>query len=227
MKATLEDALQGFASAFKAVKAYKKTVANKLKKLEATLKEKVAEVYELGGKASDAKEVLDAEGIEFNSDTIETYFSALTPADEKQNTGGGSNPAIAKAEKALSEARGEKVAATKQSESINDSMAYVEPFIAKANTEAGNTSAKANASDLEKLEAALEEAKAIQKGARAAATAAAKLVKQREDAIRLYKKASVEAAKVASNAEADKKNAKAATGRRNRKPAKAKAKATA
>jgi len=223
LKQTLEEALQGFASAWKAVAKYKKTAADKLKKLNGTLTEKVKEVFDAGGKAKDAKAVLEAEEIEFNADTIETYFSALTPADKKQNKGGNKNPAIAKADKALSEARGENIVATSASNAVEIGLKYTEPFFAKAISDNGKTIAPANATDLQKMQANYQFADAINKGALATARAAANLLKVAKAAVEQQVRMD---AKTESNAKADKETAKAATGRRNRKgakPAKAKA----
>ena len=224
MKKTLEDALQGFASAYKAVAKYKKTAADKLKKLNGTLTEKVKEVFDAGGKAKDAKAVLEAEEIEFNSETIDTYFSALTPADKKQNKGGNKNPAIAKADKALNDARGEKLVATSANNAVEIGLKYTEPFFAKSINDNGKTIAPANASDLQKLQANVQFADAINKGALATARAAANLLKIAQAAVGLQVRMD---AKTVADAKADKATAKVATGRRNRKPAKAKAKAKA
>ena len=224
LKQTLENALQGFASAYKAVAKYKKTAADKLKKLNGTLTEKVKEVFDAGGKAKDAKAVLEAEEIEFNSETIDTYFSALTPADKKQNKGGNKNPAIAKADKALNDARGEKLVATSANNAVEIGLKYTEPFFAKSINDNGKTIAPANASDLQKLQANVQFADAINKGALATARAAANLLKIAQAAVGLQVRMD---AKTVADAKADKATAKVATGRRNRKPAKAKAKAKA
>ena len=226
LKLTLETALQGFASAFKAVAKYKKTAADKLQKLNGTLTEKVKEVFDLGGKAKDCKEVLDSEAVEYNPDTIDQYFARLTPADEKQNTGKTANPAAEKGRKAMAETQGGD-SATSVTIAVDTSSAFGKPFLVLAITEsekAGNPcTAKANASDEDKCQANINLAIATQKGHRAASTAAAKLVTEAQTAARIVAKGKVEAAKVEADAKTDKATASKATGRRKTK-AKAKAK---
>tara|TARA_R110002051_G_scaffold68299_1_gene122996 strand:- start:519 stop:1232 length:714 start_codon:yes stop_codon:yes gene_type:complete len=223
---TLEDALQSFANAYKATQTYKVQVSKRLKKLGATLTETVQDVFDLGGNAKDCKEVLGSEGVEFNSDTIDSYFARLTPEGEKQNTGKTANPAAEKGRKAMAETQGGD-SATSVTVAVDSSSAFGKPFLVLAITEsekAGNPcTAKANASDEDKCQANINLAIATQKGHRAASTAAAKLVTAAQTAARIVAKGKVEAAKVEANAKTDKATASKATGRRKTK-AKAKAK---
>ena len=224
LKLTLETALQGFASAFKAVATYKKTAADKLQKLNGTLTEKVKEVFDLGGKAADCKEVLDSEAVEYNPDTIDSYFARLTPDDKKQNTGKKANPAAEKGRKAMAETQGGE-SATSGTIAVDAACAFAGPFIALAITasEAGfPCTAKANASDEEKAQANINLAIAMQKGLRAASTAAAKLATDAQAKAKALGREKVEAEKVEANAKADKATASKAKPRR--APAKGKGK---
>lgn len=219
--------MQGFASAFKAVAKYKKTAADKLQKLNGTLTEKVKEVFDLGGKAKDCKEVLDSEAVEYNPDTIDQYFARLTPADKKQNTGGKKNPADEKARKAMAETQGGE-SATSATLAVDAACAFAGPYVAGAITASDKTgnpcTAKANASDEDKAQANINLAIAMQKGLRAASTAAAKLVTARQAEAKVAGKAKVEAARIEANAKADKATAgKAFAAHRSEKRAKAKA----
>jgi|TARA_R110002050_G_C8773271_1_gene500592 hypothetical protein len=214
---TLEDALQSFATAYKATQTYKVQVSKRLKKLGATLTETVQDVFDLGGNAKDCKEVLGSEGVEFNSDTIDSYFARLTPADKKQNTGKTANPAAEKGRKAMAETQGGE-SATSGTIAVDAACAFAGPFIALAITTSdkdGNPcTAKANASDEDKCQANINLAIAMQKGLRAASTAAAKLVTARQAEAKVLGRAKVEAAKVEANAKTDKATASKATGRR-------------
>ena len=229
---TLEDALQSFANAYKATQTYKVQVSKRLKKLGATLTETVQDVFDLGGNAKDCKGVLESEDVEFNPDTIDSYFARLTPEGEKQNTGKTANPAAEKGRKAMAETQGGD-SATSVTVAVDSSSAFGKPFLVLAITEsekAGNPcTAKAGASDEDKAQANINLAIAMQKGLRAASTAAAKLVTARQAEAKVLGRAKVEAAKVEANAKADKATAsKAKPNRARRAPAKAKqAKATA
>jgi len=222
---TLEDALQSFATAYKAEQTYKVQVGKRLKKLGATVKETVQEVFDLNGKANDCKEVLDSEGIDYNSDTIDSYFARLTPADKKQNTGKTANPAAEKGRKAMAETQGGE-SATSGTIAVDAACAFAGPFIALAITTSGKEgnpcTAKANASDEEKAQANINLAIAMQKGLRAASTAAAKLVTDAQAKAKALGREKVEAKKVEANAKADKATASKAKPRR--APAKGKGK---
>lgn len=216
-KQTLENALQSFATAYKAEQTYKVQVGKRLKKLGATVKETVQDVFDLNGKANDCKEVLDSEGIDYNSDTIDSYFARLTPADKKQNTGKTANPAAEKGRKAMAETQGGD-SATSGTIAVDAACAFAGPFIALAITtsdKAGNPcTAKANASDADKCQANINLAIAMQKGLRAASTAAAKLVTGRQVEAKVQQRLNENAAKVEANAKADKATASKAKGKR-------------
>ena len=222
---TLEDALQSFATAYKATQTYKVQVSKRLKKLGATLTETVQDVFDLGGNAKDCKGVLGSEGVEFNSDTIDSYFARLTPEGEKQNTGKAANPAAEKGRKAMAETQGGE-SATSGTIAVDAACAFAGPFIALAITtsekEGNPCTAKANASDEEKAQANINLAIAMQKGLRAASTAAAKLVTSRQAEVKGLEREKVKAEKIEANAKADKEAASKAKPRR--APAKAKPK---
>ena len=224
----LESALLQFAKAFDALNKGREKVT----KLTANLKATVQTVYEAGGRPKDCFAVLESQEIEFNSDTIESYFARLTPADEKQNKGGKKNPADEKARKAMAETQGGE-SATSGTIAVDAACAFAGPYVAGAITASDKTdnpcTAKAGASDEDKAQANINLALAMQRGLRAASTAAAKLVTARQAEAKVLGRAKVEAAKVEANAKADKATAsKAKPNRARRAPAKAKpAKATA
>jgi hypothetical protein len=222
LKLTLENALLQFAKAFQALNKGREKVT----KLAAGLKATVELVNQAGGRPNDCFAVLESQEIEYNPDTIESYFARLTPDEEKQNTGKTANPAAEKGRKAMAETQGGD-SATSITVAVDASSAFGKPFLVLAITEsekAGNPcTAKANASDEDKCQANINLAIATQKGHRAASTAAAKLVTSRQAEAKVLERAKVEAAKVEANAKTDKATASKATGRRKTK-AKAKAK---
>ena len=209
----LESALLQFAKAFQALNKGRDKVA----RLTSDLKKTVQTVFDAGGRPKDCFAVLESQEIGFNSDTIESYFARLTPADKKQNTGKTANPAAEKGRKAMAETQGGE-SATSATIAVDAACAFAAPFIARAITESdkdGNPStAKASASDADKCQANINLAIAMQKGLRAASTAAAKLVTARQAEAKVLGRAKVEAAKVEANAKADKATASKATGRR-------------
>jgi hypothetical protein len=171
---------------------------------------------------------LESQEIEYNPNTIESYFARLTPADKKQNKGGKKNPADEKARKAMAETQGGE-SATSATLAVDAACAFAGPYVSGAITESekkdGNPcTAKAGASDEDKAQANICLAIAMVKGLRAASTAAAKLVTSRQAEAKVLERAKIEAAKVEANAKTDKATAsKPKPNRARRAPAKVKA----
>jgi hypothetical protein len=220
---TLESALLQFAKAFQALSKGREKVT----KLTANLTTTVQAVNEAGGRPKDCFAVLESQGIEFNPNTIESYFARLTPAGKKKNKGGNKNPADEKARKAMQETQGGE-SATSPTLAVDAACAFAGPYVAGAITESekkdGNPcTAKAGASDEDKAQANINLAIAMVKGLRAASTAAAKLVTARQAEAKVAGQAKVEAARIEKNAKTDKATAsKPKPNRASRKPAKAK-----
>jgi len=220
---TLESALLQFAKAFQALNKGREKVT----KLAANLTATVQTVHEAGGRPKDCFAVLESQEIEFNPDTIESYFARLTPDDEKQNTGGKKNPADEKARKAMAETQGGE-SATSATLAVDAACAFAGPYVAGAITASDNLgnpcTAKASASDADKCQANINLAIAMQKGLRAASTAAAKLVTGRQAEAKVQQRLDEAAAKVEAAAKTDKATAsKPKPNRARRAPAKVKA----
>jgi hypothetical protein len=218
----LENALLLFAKAFQALSKGREKVT----KLTATLTTTVQAVNEAGGRPKDCFAVLESQEIEFNPNTIESYFARLTPAGKKKNKGGNKNPADEKARKAMEETQGGG-SATSATLAVNAACAFAGPYVSGAITESekkdGNPcTAKAGASDEDKAQANINLAIAMVKGLRAASTAAAKLVTSRQAEAKELEREKVKAEKIEANAKADKETASKAKPRR--APAKAKPK---